>query len=263
MAGMKSESEYKEKIVREASWHATYDFRYDHFLNSKLLFSFERTLFNYDFPKRQLLRVIQRTSKNLPNNPSVLIAPLGVGQDIPYFKGMSDRITGVDISPQALEGCTDESVKKIVGDVKNLHMFPDNHFDIVAMPLFFHHYVDFGFDDFLKEAYRVAKPGGYFVSLEPGILNPVSLLALLARKFFGNITSIQPDERPFFPSLLTGSMKRAGFRNVKASGAGYCHTRTPIWIAKVMNRLTLPILNFPGLKYLSFMFIFEGTKPVG
>ena len=134
---MKSESEYEAKIAREESWHATYDFKYNHFLNSKLLFSFERTLFNYDFSKRRLLRTIQRASKDLPSNPSVLIAPLGVGQDIPYFKGISTRISGIDISPRALEGCKDASVEKFVGDVKNMHMFPDNHFDIVAMPLFF------------------------------------------------------------------------------------------------------------------------------
>lgn len=207
------------------------------------------------------MRTIQRASKDLPSNPSVLIAPLGVGQDIPYFKGISTRISGIDISPRALEGCKDESVEKFVGDVKNMHMFPDNHFDIVAMPLFFHHYVDFGFDDFLKEAYRVTKPGGFFVSLEPGILNPLSLLALLARKLVGNVTSIQPDERPFFPSMLTRSMKRAGYEDVEALGGGYCHTRIPIWAAKVINTVTLPIVNFPLIKYLSFMFVYHGNKP--
>ena len=113
----------------------------------------------------------------------------------------------------------------------------------------------------MKEAYRVTKPGGFFVSLEPGLLNPVSLLALLARRFVGNITSIQPDERPFFPSMLTRSMKRAGFKNVGALGAGYCHTRIPIWAAKVINYLTLPIVNFPFIKYLSFMFVYQGKKP--
>lgn len=257
------QQKYEEKMKREALWHENYHFESSHILNSKLFYSPERTLFNYDFPKQQLLLAMkQALGEKINTNPSVLVAPVGVGQDIPYFMTITNQISGVDVSAHAINSTKTEYgfVKTYVGDIKNMNMFPDNHFDIVAMPLFFHHFVDFGFDAFLKEAYRVTKPGGFFFSLEPVIFHPISLFAVIARKVFGNITGIQPDERPILPAMLTKSMKRNKFIDVKVYGAGFVHTRWPIWAAKIINCLTMPLLRMPIIKYTAFMCMFQGKK---
>jgi ubiquinone/menaquinone biosynthesis C-methylase UbiE len=254
---------YEEKMKREELWHENYHFETSHVLNSRLFYSPERTFYNYDFPKKQLLLAIkQALGKSQTTNPSILVAPLGVGQDVSYLMTISNQISGIDISVHAIKEAQTNynSVKTYIGDIRDMHMFPDNHFDIVVMPLFFHHFVDFGFDVFLKEGHRVAKPGGYLFSLEPVIFHPISYLAVLARKVFGNITGIQPDERPILPSMLTKSMKRNNFKEISVYGAGFSHTRWPIWTAKIINVVTRPILRLPVIKYFAFMCIFQGKK---
>lgn len=79
----------------------------------------------------------------------------GIGTYIPYFS--SDDVTILDINEDALKYA--ECNNKVVGDA--LHMpFNDNEFDSIwacACCYFF------DFDDFIKEATRVGKPGGILV----------------------------------------------------------------------------------------------------
>ena len=194
------------------------------------------------------------------DHPRVLIVPVGAGDDIQYLPPYAGQICGIDIYQKAIDSIPDGLIEKHVGDMKHMAMFSDNSFDIVVVPLFFHHYVGFGFDDYLLEVYRVLKRGGHFISLEPSSLHPLSFLARGARKVFGNITGLVEDEVPFNPVLLSNAMKRCGYQEVMIYGASYSHNRTPIWLAKLNNVLTYPLLRCPGVKYLAWMCLFYGKK---
>ena len=252
---------YEDKLNREKEWHTNPVFRAKHFLNSRLFYSPERNAFNYIFPRKRLALTIGKIIKaNGLNKPSMLIAPIGTGVDIQYIRHLSQSMTGIDISQEAMNKITDHSIEKYTGDMRNMIMFPDNRFDIVVVPLFFHHFVRYGFDPFLAEAYRVLKPNGLFFSLEPSFFHPVSWITWGAKKLFGNITGQVEDEIAFNPLRLTDAMKRCGFHDVQVFGASFSHNRVPIWISYVNNVVTFPLLKLPFIKYFAWMCVFHGRK---
>ncbi|MFB3897367.1 MAG: class I SAM-dependent methyltransferase [bacterium] len=252
---------YEQKLKREKQWYTEHTFQARHILNTKLFYTPERTQFNYSFPKKQLAKIVgKKIEISGWDNPYMLIAPLGTGDDIKYYRHMTKNIYGIDISEAAINRINDVAVKKYVGDMGNLSMFSNAQFDIVIIPLFFHHFLKFGFDGFLKEAYRVLKPGGYFFALEPSIFHPISWITRIAKRVFGNITGQVEDEAPFIPLRLINAMKRSGFQDVKVYGASFSHNRIPIWLAKINNIVSYPLLQISGLKYFAWMCIFYGTK---
>ena len=252
---------YEDKLDRENKWHTEATFQKEHILNNRLLYSYERVEFNHSFPKRRLSRHMCQMIKGLGlMHPSILIAPLGEGDDVRYVSHLSDNISGIDIFAGSVDNVVDKTVNACVGDIKNMTMFSDEQFDIVMVPLFFHHFVKYGFDEFLTEIYRVLKPGGHFFSLEPSSLHPLSMITRVARKIFGNITGQVEDESPFHPARLSNAMRRCGLTDVHVLGASFTHSRVPIWIAKINNVVTLPLLAFPLVKYLAWLCIFYGRK---
>ena len=68
---------------------------------------------------------------------------------------MMGECVGVDVSPEALAEIKDEGMIKHIADMKDMSMLEDDHFDLVIITLFFHHFLDYGFSPFLDEALRV------------------------------------------------------------------------------------------------------------
>ncbi len=255
--------DYCEKIKKEKEWHTISKFNKKHFLNCFLFYSPERNDYNYIFPRKKFFNYIGKTiiSEKI-KNAKVLIAPIGI-EDIKYIKNMSCDtcdISGIDISQKAIDGIIDKDINKYCGDIKNMYMFDDNSFDLVISPLFFHHFTDFGFEDFLKEIHRVLKKDGYFFALEPSSFYPITWLSSFAKKIFGNITGAVDDERAFSPFQLITGLKSIGFYNIKVCGASFSHNRFPILLAKVNNILTYHFLNLPIVKYFAWMCVFSGKK---
>lgn len=252
---------FDDKLNREKEWYTKPVFRAKHFLNSRLFYSPERNAFNYVFPKKRLALCIGEIIKaKRLNKPSVLLAPIGTGNDIQYIRHLSGNIVGIDISQEAIDKIADHSIEKHFGDMKNMTMFPDNRFDIVVAPLFFHHYVRYGFDPFLAEAYRALKPNGFFFSLEPSSFHPIFWITWSVKKLVGNITGQVYDEMAFNPLMLANAMKRCGFHDVQVFGASFSHNRVPTWISYVNNVVTLPLLKLPFVKYFAWMCLFHGRK---
>lgn len=253
-------NKYSDKLEEEKQWYTQHAFQRNHFLNSKLFFSEERNRFNYLFPKRQLSNLVNEVIKagNL-DNPTMLIAPIGAGEDVQYFRNMTDKISGIDVSEEAINRIAGKDINKYVGDMQAMNMFPADFFDIVITPLFFHHYKD-SFLVFLKEIYRVLRPGGYFFSLEPSLFCPACWITIPMKRIFGNITGQVEGEGPFITFRLSSAMKRAGFCNVKVFGASFSHNRMPIWLARIINVITYPFLKIPFLKHFSWLCVFYGEK---
>lgn len=252
---------YEEKLRRECAWYEQTTSRAGHFLNSRLFYSPERTAYNTHVCKTQFVRRIREVlQRHGLENPRLLIAPTGAGYDLPYLLPLSNRVAGIDISPAAIAALAGKGIETYTGDIKHMTVFEDNRFDLVIMSQFFHHVVKFGFDDFLREAYRVLRPGGHWFSFEPSILHPFCFAAWCGKRVFGNITGCVEDESPFCPVRLASALKRCGYIDVEVTAASYSHNRMPIPLGRIIHALSTPLLRAPLLKHFAWCCVFYARK---
>lgn len=97
----------------------------------------------------------------------VLEAMCGSGQATPFFLEHGAKITGLDISEKLIESfkrqfpeC--EAICQSVFD----NEIPDQSFDVVSIIAGLHH-LHPRVDDCVEEVYRILKPGGHFMFMEP------------------------------------------------------------------------------------------------
>ncbi|HXM22016.1 MAG TPA: methyltransferase domain-containing protein [Terriglobales bacterium] len=103
-----------------------------------------------------------------------VIVDVGGGARCAFAKECSgSHIIAVDISASELEKNHDVSDRK-VADVTQQIPVPDNSSDIVSSRYVLEHLK--GVDRFAREAYRVLKPGGVFITLFPNKYAPFSLI---------------------------------------------------------------------------------------
>jgi len=255
-------TQYEEKLRREQAWHEHRGYRPGHILNSWPFFSPKRAALSARFERTQFAEQIQRRiEREGLTDPRILLAPLGTGLDLPYLMPLSKRMAGIDISPTALEAIAEPSLEKHLGDIRHMDMFEEGRFDLVIMSAFFHHFLKFGFTEFLAEARRVLRPGGHLFAIEPNLLHPFALAAWCGKKVFGNITGCVEDESPFYPGRLKSAMRRCGFQEVKLWAANYSHHRVPVPLARILCGMTPPLRHAPLIKYACGAVVFYGRKP--
>lgn len=69
------------------------------------------------------------------------------------------------------------------------------------------------------------------------------------------------DEGPFRPGLMLQCLRRAGFVNVRVQGASFSHPRFYTVFAKVVNRMTKPLLNLGPFRYFAWCAVYAAEKP--
>lgn len=256
---------YSEKKKREKEWHEQSSLNKEKslistILHSKIFFSPERRKFEFNLMKNQMKLFVQQHLQNKKVD-KLLIAPCGNGVDYEYLKEFANLIYGIDLSPIPLKECpTLMQVKE--GDILKSE-YPNEFFEFITSPLFFHHILSFGFEHFLNEFYRILKPGGYLVILEPSIFYPLNAFTRPLKKITGNIYGEVEDEAPFNPRILINSLKKTGFVNLDVKAASFGHMSLYIPIAKAINFLTKPLLKTDKFwKYFASVLLFWGEKPL-
>lgn len=101
---------------------------------------------------------------NMRSGLKFLEAGCGRGDFLRNFKKLGLDVAGIDISSSSVEFCEGISIK--VCDVENQMIpYPDETFDVVySKSLIEHFYYP---ERYMKEAYRVLKPGGMMLTLAP------------------------------------------------------------------------------------------------
>lgn len=127
------------------------------------------------------------------NGNGALLLDAGCGSGI-YGKRLAQRgyqATGADLCDDMVEIANTrnpvEGFKAIQGDLEDLSLFPENHFDVIFFGQMLHHFPNIA--KVMKATHHWLKPGGKMMILEPNGSNPVNLISKEIGKvmsFFSN-----------------------------------------------------------------------------
>jgi SAM-dependent methyltransferase len=253
--------DYENKKAREIAWYEQNSDKNQsvlgRILHHPVFWTQERNLFNYIFPKQQMAEVVRRHLKEKQVD-KLLIAPCGTGMDFDYLSNLAFQVYGIDLSATAVEKCSPKMNVK-TGDILDSG-YPDETFDLIASPLFFHHLLKFGFDAFLKEFLRILKKGGRLVIQEPSLLYPLNLITRPIKIISQNAFNEVEDEDPFYPGLMLTSLKRVGFTNLEIHAATFSHCTFYVPLANLVNKLTKPLLHVSPFNYFGWFVNYWAEK---
>jgi SAM-dependent methyltransferase len=167
-----------------------------------------------------------------------LVAPIGSGLEVGYLDALCESIHGIDISAAALSKCPRHVVTR-QADIRTSG-YPSDTFDLVVCPLFLHHVHKVGFDPYVREFFRILRPGGLLAVQEPSRFFPPGALMRSLRAVLGNVTGLVPDEKPVNPLAVTRSLRRAGFTRVRTVGLSISHIRYPVFLQAVNLMIDAP-----------------------
>lgn len=172
-----------------------------------------------EYPK-QLARYLF-DSFNMKENDKMLEIGCGRGEMLKHFKEFGLEVQGIDLSPEAPNFNKDIDIK--VGNVEENDLpYDDNTFDVIYSKSVLEHF--YYPEKYVKEAYRVLKPGGLILTLVPD-------WEANYKTYFDDYTH----RTPFTKVSLENILKIHEFENVK-----------------VYKFRQLPLLwKYPKLNYLS------------
>ena len=164
---------------------------------------------------------------NLEKGLKLLEPGCGRGEHLRIFKELGLEVSGLDLSPESSNFAPDLNISIIDADSGEIP-FSDNCFDVIYSKSFLEHIRNP--EVFLKEAYRVLKPGGLIISLVPDWETQYKI-------FFDDYTHVNP-----FTFISLKNIQLAnGFTDVEV----YKFRQLPIvWKYPVLNYLCAFIAPF-------------------
>jgi SAM-dependent methyltransferase len=155
------------------------------------------------------------------------------------FPAPAFRLVAVDANPDRVAGVreTGRADEALVGLAGQLDL-PDESFDVVLYRLVLHHIVFQGpLAPCFTEGYRLLRPGGLMIAIEPGLWHPVGLGLQLANRA-GLATALHgtPDDIPLSPRRLTREARHAGL-DPRLRAVTYTWRRLPAALQRTMQPL--------------------------
>ena len=194
------------------------------------------------------------------------IADLGCGSGIftELLRRRGYAMTGLDISPKlvALGRRRYPGLDLIEGDVEALP-FPDGRFDGVLLNGIVHHLPDPS--RCAAEAFRVLRPGGRFVAVDPNRLNPFMYLYRDRSSPFYSSHGVTENERPVLPKAVAAVFRQAGFhvRTEYLGGLAYRYVASPRarMLLPIYNAIDAAVFGLPLIQAMRPFVLTCGEKP--
>lgn len=250
---------YEKKKQREREWYINKEKNtplIHKILNSRFIYNPARRRFSYVYAKKQMAKYLKKRIGKKENK--MLIAPCGRGDDYLFLNDLAEEIHGIDLSSVAISHCPPGLITR-VGDILKSG-YKENSFDIITSPLFLHHIKNFGFQQFMAAFYKILKPNGIIMFLEPSLWYPLNLITRPIKRIFNNPYREVDDEGPIKPKKVLSSLKSARFKNVKMEAATFSHPSFFIFFARIFNFLMKPFHNLYPFKNFGWLIIYSGRK---
>ena len=218
----------------------------------------------YSLVKQRNLEFILR---NVPRSGTKDLISLGCGNGnfehtlSAYFR----TVRGVDLSPRAISLARERAstlglanTTFHVGDAGTISL-ADDSVDVVLVLSTFHHLSEAAIHSLIAEARRVLRSGGVLLSVDPNRYRLLGLFKFLVARTFARYHS--PEERVIPPSLLTGAMRRAGFRRVRVEWLDFFYNPLcwvfpgmPAAVARGLSAVDRAVVSVPLLNRLGNAF---------
>lgn len=169
-----------------------------------------------------LRRQLRRLFGEQPN-PTLLDAGCGIGIADELLKPFFPRLAGFDVSSQSIRFANERNpeVHYKKSDGKTFP-FENGEFDAVFAICVLHHLPVIDRNLFVSEAYRVLRPGGFFLVYEH---NPWNLLT----QFVVNRCSFDRDAILLSSNESRHLLKNGGFRSFKGGSLIYLPLENTVW----------------------------------
>lgn len=195
----------------------------------------------------------------------ILDCGCGAGAWTRKFKEKDVKVIGLDISDKMLNlaKSIDPFGSYIRGDLFDLP-FKNNSFDVAFLGYVLHHFSKKEITSLLKEVYRIIKPGGIVISIDPNLYNPYNFFEIHPKSPFRDNLNHIPEERPLSPGELKDCYIDSGFNKTHI----YTFSFIPSRKIETSNGLIRKILvsfdkfldKFPIIKYLGSNVVCKGEK---
>jgi SAM-dependent methyltransferase len=170
----------------------------------------------------QLLSAVNPFLSAVSKTGILLEAACGIGASAEYLKGRYDRYVGIDYSEKLIENARifhkeNDAAEFAVLNVKDAGTSNLPKADFVLAVGALHHFTEI--DEALLSLKNAAKPGAYFVAIEPQSGNPfIQLLRFLRTKTDAGYSE---DQKFFSEEELRELLARHGFKNAEFQYQGY------------------------------------------
>lgn len=194
----------------------------------------------------------------LERRPSAKVLDIGCGdgqQTLRYKKKIgSKNISGIDGVKEKLYVAKRRGIKTFCFNLEKEWKFPSETFDVLVSNQVIEHILDL--DNFIKEAYRILKPGGYFVISTENLSSWHNIIALMlgVQDFSHHLIKKAHVGNPFVLHRNEQTCSWSGEGNSGIDEINFPHIKIPTFISlrKIFETYNFHYISGKGSGYYPF-----------